>query len=690
MITQPELYEFERGKIGEFVREYLSRKYGEERLSYDMDFVLDLQELQEMAEQDRRHLLTDDEIRSFTAKLPNEEIKRIFDETLKDARHNKWLDSCQWILQELDKNYEKTMEALNLELQYLVVVPSDKGYPDFHLPSWNLVNEKRYQVTFGELNLSKYEDKTIQLKGFLTYVQNPPTERIKSAEWICDRCGGIEISDGRPPEYCSPCQGKRTWTIDEETIVKERIQEALVTEEYEASACGFQISLSILILNENTGKFAPGDHIAIMGKVKGILTKNKGKEPFYSYMIEVSQIRKEERKVSMTHDEVRLIEEFARNENVLDNLAELYAPGIIGHEDVKKAIVLQAAGADEIVRGGRRVRGNIHILLVGDPGTGKSQLLMAAPQICPKALYVSDASAAGMTAAVDEVNGKRVMVAGVMVLADGAIACIDEIEKMNKDDRKAIHPAMEQGEIHKSKAGLHASFKSRTSVLAAANPIYGRFTDSDPIPRQIDLEPSLLDRFDLIFVFKEKPGTASYEKHRAVAILEGGQIQEDGDFLLKYIMHSKSIHPIIPGAIKEKIAEYFATLKANQENKEHFVNTRTLESLQRLTLASARLRLSDIATEMDFETAKDLVDIYLRQFDFDMDAISGITGTVRDCIRHLRNLISSDASIHEHEILEECRTLGFSQSNVRTAVDELLRTGEIYSPRDGVFKRVSK
>jgi replicative DNA helicase Mcm len=261
---------------------------------------------------------------------------------------------------------------------------------------------------------------------------------------------------------------------------------------------------------------------------------------------------------------------------------------------------------------------------------------------------------------------------------------------MNKDDRKAIHPAMEQGEIHKSKAGLHGSFKSRTSVLAAANPIYGRFTDSDPIPRQIDLEPSLLDRFDLIFVFKEKPGTASYEKHRAVAILEGGQIQEDGDFLLKYIMHSKSIHPIIPGAIKEKIAEYFATLKANQENKEHFVNTRTLESLQRLTLASARLRLSDIATEMDFETAKDLVDIYLRQFDFDMDAISGITGTVRDCIRHLRNLISSDASIHEHEILEECRTLGFSQSNVRTAVDELLRTGEIYSPRDGVFKRVSK
>ena len=691
MSEEKEYTETDMARMSEFTQNYLRKKFGGVRLYYDMEFVLDLKEVQEMADEDRRHLLTTEELKIICAGMNQDQMKKIFDESVADYKYNGWIDTCQWILEELDRDYEEMMRALNDELEVIVVNGPDRGYPDFRVPKWKVINEKRYNVSFSDLNLSEYEDKIVQLKGYLTYVQNPPTERISRAEWKCKKCGGVEISDWRSPEYCNPCQANTAWNIDEETIEKEKIQEALITEEYESSTCGFQISLSVLLIGENTGKFAPGDHVSIMGKVTGRLIKSKGKDPFYSYMIEVGQIRREERRISLSSEDIREIEAFAKSEyNVLDSLSELYAPGIIGQKAVKKAIVLQAAGADETNKGGRRVRGNIHILLVGDPGTGKSQLLMACKQISPKALYVSDASAAGMTAAVDEVAGKRVMIAGVMVLADGGIAAIDEIEKMNRDDRKAIHPAMEQGEIHKSKAGLHASFKSRTSVLAAANPTYGRFVDSDPIPQQIDLEPSLLDRFDLIFVFKERTGTEKYERHRALAILEGEDSQDNGDFLLKYLIHSKSVHPSIPKDITNKIAEYFAALKGNPDNKDHFLNARTLESLQRLTLASARIRLSEIAEEQDLENAKELVDIYLKQFNFDMDAIAGVTLGVRDCIRYLGNIISSDSQIFEQEIISHCSTLGFSKSNIKTALDEMMRKGEIYSPKNGFYRGVSR
>jgi replicative DNA helicase Mcm len=674
-----------------FVPEYLEKKFGGVRLYYDMEFVLDMHELQEYADGDRRHLLTTEELKVVCAGMTQDQMKKIFDESVKDLQYNRWVDACQWILEELERDYEAAMKELNQELVLVVVNGPDRGYPDYSDPEWKVINEKRLEVTFGQINLSDYEGRIVGVKGYLTYVQNPPVERVHKAEWKCRKCGGIEVSDWQSPEYCNTCEANTSWIMDDSTIEKEKIQEALLTEEYEASSCGFQISLSVMLAGENTGKFAPGDHVAVLGKVMGNLVKNKGKEPYYAYMIEVSQIRREERHISISDEDRKGIDEFSRNEsNVLDSLSELYAPGIIGQKEVKKAIILQAAGSDENIRGGRRVRGNIHILLVGDPGTGKSQLLMAASQICPKALYVSDASAAGMTAAVDEVNGKRVMVAGVMVLADGGIAAIDEIEKMNKDDRKAIHPAMEQGEIHKSKAGLHASFKSRTSVLAAANPLYGRFVESDPIPQQIDLEPSLLDRFDLIFIFKERQGTERYEKHRALAILEGEGEKDSGDFLLKYIMHSKSVHPSIPRDITAKIAEYFASLKCNPDHREHFLNARTLESLQRLTLASARIRMSEIAGEEDLENAKELLEMYLKQFNFDMDAISGVTGTVRDCIKFLKNLISPDSSMAEHEVLEQCRPYGFSVSNVKTALDELMRRGDLYSPRDGIYRGVSR
>lgn len=678
--------------IKSYVTEYLAREMhlgnGMGRPTYNTLYELDLGKIKEYAESDRFHELTDNEISRF--ELNPQEKKKLFDESLKEYKENQWFDDCKKLLELLDLDYEETIKLMDQFLVDQVVSEPDKAYSDFDYPKWIVINEDRLTVEFDELNLSEHEGKTLNLQGYLTYVQNPPVERILEAEWSCKRCGNIEISDGEKPDICPACKGE-TWIINEDTVKKQKVQEALLTEKYESSESGFPLSLSILFTDDYTSRFAPGDHISAIGKLIGKKIVSKTKEITYSYVLEVSQARKNEKRVSINEEDRLRIEQFASNsKNVLDDLASLYAPGIIGHEDVKKAILLQAAGSDDIERKGGRVRGNIHILLVGDPGTGKSQLLMATPSVSPKALYVTDASAAGLTAAVDEVNGKRVMVAGVMVLADNGIAAIDEIEKMQKDDRKAIHPALEQGEIHKSKAGLHASFKSRTSLLAAANPKYGRFSESKGIMDQIDLEPSLLDRFDLIFIFKELPGTEKYEKERAIAMLRGSTGKELDDFLLKYIFHSKSVHPIIPGEIIEEIAEYFAKAKANPLNKDHYLNARTLESLKRLSLASARIRLSDIVEQKDFDNARELVESYLDQFNWDMDAISGITSSVRSCLEYLDNEITSSRPITEHEVTENCQMVGFSLTTIRKALEELRRTGKIYYPRDGIIQGVMR
>ena len=672
--------------IQDFVNDYLAREmhlgWGMERPNYLMTYNLDLGKIREYSESDRFHELTDEEVAKFH--LNPDQIKKLFEDSQREHRENRWFDDCQHLLELLDQDYEETMKLMNEYLVYQAVSESDRDYPDFVEPKWNVIHEERYSVKFGDLNLSDFEGKTVVLTGYLSYVQNPAVERIKEAVWMCTYCK-MEIESLEKPEKCPECERTR-FSLYEEKVVKERMQEAILTEEYEANPSGFQLNLSLLLLSENVGKYAPGDHVSVTGKVLGIFVKERGKTPFYKYVIETSSIRKDELVISLTSEDISEIEEFAAESNILERMASKVAPGIIGHVSEKKAMILQAAGCEDMTGGKIRRRGRIHILFVGDPGTGKSQLLMAAKSLSPKTVYVTDASAAGLTAAVDEVNGKRVMVAGVMVLADNGIAAIDELDKMRKEDREGIHPAMESGEIKKSKAGLHASFKSRASVIAAANPKYSRFSTGEGIPQQIDIEGSLLDRFDLIFIFAERPGTESYERQRAIQILTGAADEEEDGFLMKYIQYSKRFFPKMPSSVIEKIGEYFANMKS--QHKEGNLNTRTLESLQRLTLASARLRLSDTANEEDFENAKELMDTYLRQFTYDMDAISGITDTVRDCIRFLKGVITKDSYVLEQDILDQCETIGFRETIVRKALDEMHREGEIFSPRDGKYRRV--
>ena len=209
-----------------------------------------------------------------------------------------------------------------------------------------------------------------------------------------------------------------------------------------------------------------------------------------------------------TEEEEQEFLELSRRDNLYDIMAKCIAPSIYGNQDIKKAILcLLLGGSKKILPDGMKLRGDINVLMLGDPGTAKSQLLKFVEKVAPIAIYTSGkgSSAAGLTASVQREQSTRefYLEGGAMVLADGGVVCIDEFDKMRDEDRVAIHEAMEQQTISIAKAGITTILNARTSVLAAANPIFGRYDDMKTPGENIDFQTTILSRFDMIFIVKD-------------------------------------------------------------------------------------------------------------------------------------------------------------------------------------------
>lgn len=434
-------------------------------------------------------------------------------------------------------------------------------------------------------------------------------------------------------------------------------------------------SVDIILDHDLVDLVKPGDRVQVIGTYRCLPAKKGGftSGTFRTIMIacHVKQMSKE---VSphFSADDVAKIRSFSRTRSidVFDQLARSLAPSIHGHEYIKKAILcMLLGGVEKVLENGSRIRGDINVLLIGDPSVAKSQLLRYVLHTAPRAIPTTGrgSSGVGLTAAVttDQETGERRLEAGAMVLADRGVVCIDEFDKMSDMDRTAIHEVMEQGRVTIAKAGIHARLNARCSVLAAANPVYGRYDQYKTPMENIGLQDSLLSRFDLLFIVldqmdpeqdreisdhvlrmhryrdpREQEGAAMtlggavdvlttedpdaaaqeeeelqiYEKHNN--LLHGSKRKKEKivskEFMRKYIHIAKAVTPVLTEEAANHIAEEYSRLRSQDQLGTDLARTspvtaRTLETLIRLATAHAKARMSKAVELEDSEVAVELV-----------------------------------------------------------------------------------
>ncbi|XP_027087801.1 DNA replication licensing factor MCM3 homolog 2 [Coffea eugenioides] len=420
-------------------------------------------------------------------------------------------------------------------------------------------------------------------------------------------------------------------------------------------------TVDVILEDDLVDKCKPGDRVAIVGIYKALAGKSKGNVNgvFRTVLIanSVFPLNKSTTATQFGNKDRDNILKISKRDDVFDLLANSLAPSIYGHTWIKKSLVLlMLGGSEKNLKNGTHLRGDINMMMVGDPSVAKSQLLRAILNIAPLAISTTGrgSSGVGLTAAVtsDQETGERRLEAGAMVLADRGVVCIDEFDKMNDQDRVAIHEVMEQQTVTIAKAGIHASLNARCSVVAAANPIYGTYDRSLTPTKNIGLPDSLLSRFDLLFIVLDQmdPGIDRQisehvlRMHRFRSTMDGDadvgtqyEREDEGDanstvfvkynrmlhgrktsrkretftidFLKKYIHYAKHrIQPELTDEASDQIATAYAELRSASSNAKTGAGTlpitaRTLETIIRLSTAHAKLKLRRQVLKADVDAA---------------------------------------------------------------------------------------
>nr|CAA66661.1 mini chromosome maintenance protein [Entamoeba histolytica] len=439
--------------------------------------------------------------------------------------------------------------------------------------------------------------------------------------------------------------------------------QTLVVQEMPESAPTGQMprSVIVILLDQLVDKGKPGDRVIINGTLKALAGPNHSST--FKVVLEAENINTlQSEGPELTEIDKENIKKVMKEENPINLFSKSIAPSIYGHSDVKKAILLMLVGATPKIRLRSRVRGDIHVMLCGDPSTAKSQLLRYVMSIAPLAVSTNGrgATGVGLTAAVvnDPDTNQRTLEAGAMVLADRGICCVDEFDKMSIEDRAAMHEVMEQQTVTVQKAGIHTGIKCKMSILAAANPSNGNYDFKKSPMENLYFPESLLSRFDLIFIIldssteeldrklsqhvlkmhrhfdalTEQRGDdevnvlalvdAEREKIGDAPVYQDSLCMKEKNYLLinslknMLLMLEISPTPSLSESASETIADAYVKLRENERLKRikhNFkiktlpITARALDSLIRLAEAHARIRGSDTIDEIDAQVAVQLI-----------------------------------------------------------------------------------
>ncbi len=666
------------------------------------------------------------------------DVKARFEEFLKSNYYNDLLQLCKegktslvidfslldrfdpmvadQLLEEPEKTLDEFQDAINnIDLpEYAEITVRVRNLPE------------RRNIRIRNLR-AKHLDKFFCIDGIVKSASEVKPQ-VYLAVYKCPDCGSlIEVEQTgkimRAPNFCE-CGRRSGFQLVEKKMVD--VRWLRVNEPFEITTGERPGEIAVFLKGDLTTpeiqrKTDPGNRIKIIGIVKELPIRISGREStkrdiyINTNYVEPSDIEYEE--LEITEEDEKKIKELAEDPKIFEKLSSSIAPTIYGFEEIKEAIVMQMfGGVPHKMPDGTRVRGNIHILITGDPGTGKSQILKLVSDVIPRGKYVSGkgVTGAGLTASVrkeEELSGGWVLEAGALVLANKGLISIDEFDKMNKDDQIAMHEAMSLETISIAKASITATLPSQTAVLAAANPKFGRFDPMRSIIEQIQIPETLMSRFDLKFALRDLPDRAR-DDHLAEHILTSRISPETvlpiipPSLLRKYLAYAKMrcTEMKLTKETSKVLKDFYVDMRnryAGEELTPVSITLRQYEALLRMAEASAKIRLDNKITVEDAQRAIKIMKFSLRQLGYepetgkiDIDRIeSGITTSQRSRIRAVLEIIDALQEGEKEVSVEDVKasaseTRGMSDADVIEIIDRLKRDGTIFEPRAGYIRRV--
>jgi replicative DNA helicase Mcm len=621
---------------------------------------------------------------------------------------------------------DETLEAFNEAVVSIL--------REIHFDYAEEINEK-IKVRIGNYTVQKglrdinaeVIDKLIGVSGMVVRSSEikPLAKKIGYRCLNCDAINEAQLRglSLRKPTKCINCSEKELEMDPENSIFTDfqlvRLQE--LPEDLPAGQLPHYVEVTVM--DDLVDRCRPGDRVLLTGivRIEHEQIAPQAKTNLFRLRMEGNNIEylgglagtKDTRtleRMAISGEDEKQIFAIAGKPDAYDKLIASFAPHIYGHEIIKEAILLLIVGSvTKKLDDGSTRRGDINIFLVGDPGTAKSEMLKYAAKIAPRGLYTSGrgTTAAGLTAAViRDKSGIMMLEAGAVVLGDQGLVCIDEFDKIKPEDRSSLHEVMEQQTCSVAKGGIVATLNARTSILSAANPMYGKYDVFKNITENVNLPIPLLTRFDLIYVIRDTP---EREKDSRIAghILEihrdvehAAQPAIEMDLFRKYLAYAKQIEPKLTIEVINALRDYYMKMRNVDSEGMITVTPRQLEGLIRLATARARLLLQDNVKIEDAERA-----IYLVQRMLETAGVDVNTGKVDLGVLHgkphseisklklfmevFNGISGQDKNdVEEKNFINELVKTGkFSEDEARTYIKKAMQNGQIYERRSGFYAK---